>query len=61
MADDPTKQAQDRKRISLTEDYEVRYWSERLGVSREELREAVNAVGSDPDRVTAHLHAHKGR
>lgn len=49
------------KQISLKNDYEVRYWSERFGISREELREAVSAVGVDPARVSAHLHAQKGR
>ncbi len=36
---------QDRTRINLGEDYEVRYWSERFGVSRDELKSAVKAVG----------------
>lgn len=49
------------KQISLKNDYEVRYWSERFGISREELREAVSAVGVDPARVSAHIHAQKGR
>jgi hypothetical protein len=61
MPDDPKERAQDRKRISLKEDYELRYWSERFGVSREELREAVSAAGSDPEKVGAHIRANKGR
>ncbi|RRN53510.1 DUF3606 domain-containing protein, partial [Pseudoxanthomonas sp. SGNA-20] len=31
----------DRDRINLSEDYEVRYWTEALGVSEQQLREAV--------------------
>ena len=35
----------DRKRINPSEDYEVRYWSEKFGVSPETLKEAVKHVG----------------
>jgi len=35
----------DRIRINLNEDYEVRYWTEKCGVSREELAAAVHAAG----------------
>ena len=46
MPDDPKNRGpQDRSRISLTEDYEIRYWIEALGVSEAKLREAVQAVG----------------
>ena len=48
----------DRARISLGEEHEVRYWTEKLGVSREELERAVKAVGNSPDRVREHLHKH---
>jgi hypothetical protein len=56
MPDDPTKRGpQDRSRISLEEDYEVRYWTRRFGVSKEELAEAVGAVGHSVERVSEHL------
>lgn len=56
MPDDPTKRGpQDRSRISLEEDYEVRYWTRRFGVSKEELAEAVRAVGHSVERVSEHL------
>ncbi|RRN78261.1 MULTISPECIES: DUF3606 domain-containing protein [Pseudoxanthomonas] len=45
----------DRDRINLSEDYEVRYWTEALGVSEQQLREAVAAVGSTADAVRRHL------
>jgi hypothetical protein len=48
----------DRARISLGEEHEVRYWTEKLGVSREDLERAVKAVGNSPDRVREHLHKH---
>jgi hypothetical protein len=60
MPDDKTKQAQDRKRISLREDYEVRYWTERLGVSREELARAVEDVGPNADDVAKHIRSLRG-
>jgi hypothetical protein len=46
---------QDRNRINTSEDYEVQYWSEKLGCSAEELKEAVAAVGSSVDRVEEYL------
>ncbi len=46
MSDDKTESGgQDRERISLTEDYEVRDWALRFGVSEKALRDAVNRVG----------------
>lgn len=45
----------DRSRISLSEEHEVRYWTQALGVSKEQLAAAVQAVGSNADRVRAHL------
>jgi hypothetical protein len=46
MADDTSNRgAADRKRISLTEDYELRYWTEKLGISEARLREVVAEVG----------------
>jgi hypothetical protein len=45
----------DRDRINMSEDYEVRDWSESLGVSRERLQEAVDAVGSSADKVREYL------
>lgn len=59
MSDDLNKRiGSDRARISLGEEHEVRYWTEKLGVSREELERAVKAVGSSADRVREHLHKH---
>lgn len=56
MSDDKTKSGgQDRTRISLTEDYEVRDWSKKFGVSEEELKAAVKTVGNDAVAVEAHL------
>jgi hypothetical protein len=58
MADDPTiRGPQDRSRINTDQDYEVRYWTQELGVSEEELRQAVQSVGSSVDKVREHLSA----
>jgi Protein of unknown function (DUF3606) len=46
MADDRTKRGPaDRQRISLSEDYEVAYWTQKWSVSREQLADAVRKVG----------------
>ncbi len=56
MSDDMNNRGpQDRARISLTEEHEVRYWTNALGVTREQLADAVHAVGNSADKVRAHL------
>jgi hypothetical protein len=56
MADDKSKRGpQDRSRISLGEDYEVRYLSD--GVSAERLKAAVNKVGNSAEAVEKELRA----
>ena len=56
MSDDKTKTGgPDRKRISLSEDYEVRDWSKKFGVTEEQLRAAVKKVGPMADDVQAEL------
>ena len=56
MADDKTKVGgQDRARINVNEDYEVRDWCKSLGVTEDELRKAVAAVGDRADEVREHL------
>jgi hypothetical protein len=56
MADDPSKKgSQDRKRINPEEEYEVRYWSEKFGVSHRELKDAVKRVGPMAEDVEKEL------
>ncbi|MFL1463500.1 DUF3606 domain-containing protein [Roseococcus sp. DSY-14] len=56
MADDPTKRSpQDAQRISLSEAHEVAYWTKALGVTKEQLAEAVKAVGPMAKDVRAKL------
>jgi len=45
----------DRDLINLEQDYEVRDWSESLGVTEQELRSAVQAVGNSASKVREHL------
>lgn len=56
MSDDTSKRApQDGKRINMEQEHEVKYWTERLGVSREQLQEAVRAAGPIVDAVERRL------
>ncbi len=55
MSDDKSKTAQDRHFINLSEPYEVRDWTNSLGVTEAQLREAVAAVGSSADKVRDYL------
>lgn len=58
MSDDKTQSGgQDRRRISLAEDYELRDWAKKFGVTPDELKAAVKAVGNDAAAVEAHLKA----
>lgn len=56
MADDLNNRgAQDRARINLSEEHEVRYWTAALEVSEEELRRLVAEVGNNAETVRAAL------
>jgi hypothetical protein len=59
MPDDKTKRGgRDRDLIALKEDYEVRYWTQALGVTKSELIEAVRAVGHSAVAVRRYLASH---
>ena len=56
MADDTTNRGpQDRARINLSEDYEVRYWTKELCVSKEELARLVQQHGNSAEKVRQEL------
>jgi hypothetical protein len=57
MTDDKEKIA-DHRRIDVREAYEVGYWSRKFGVSRGELAEAVQKVGTRADQVARELGVH---
>ncbi len=56
MSDDKMKTGgTDRMRIALGEEYEVRGWARKFGVTPQELQAAVKAVGHDAKDVEAYL------
>jgi hypothetical protein len=56
MADDKTKSGgSDRTRINVNEDYELRDWAKKFNVTPEQLKEAVQAVGTSAASVEKHL------
>ena len=46
---------QDASRINIHEEYEVRYWTKTLGVSKDELEAVVKKVGTGADAVRKKL------
>lgn len=59
MADDKTLSGgQDRTRINVHEDYELRDWSRKFGVTPEQLKAAVQAVGTSAEAIENHLKGH---
>jgi Protein of unknown function (DUF3606) len=56
MSDDKGKTgAPDRDRINVNEDYELRGSSKKLGVTPEQLKKAVQSVGTSAEAVRKHL------
>ena len=54
MADDKSNRGSgDRSRIALGEDYEVQYWMKKLGVSADELKDAVAEAGTNSAQAVA--------
>lgn len=60
MADDKTKRgAQDRARVSVMEDYEVKYLAQKFDVTQKAVKEAVAKVGHSRAKVEAELKRQK--
>jgi 3-oxoacyl-[acyl-carrier-protein] synthase III len=58
MSDSLTKRDQrDRSKINMHEDFEVKYWTKALGVSKDELQKAVDKVGNSAAAVRKQLAA----
>ena len=51
MWDIKLQSPKDRTRISTTEDYELFYWSQTLGLSAEDLKNLVAQFGNSVDAV----------
>jgi hypothetical protein len=49
------KDQRDRSKINMHEDYEVKYWTHQLGVSRAQLQKAVDKVGNSASAVRKEL------
>ncbi|MDW8848573.1 DUF3606 domain-containing protein [Flavobacterium sp. MMLR14_040] len=48
MSDDLNKKGvQDRSRINMNEPHEVSYWTEKFGVTKEELQKAIERTGTN--------------
>ncbi len=45
----------DRSSVSFDDDRRLHYWTEKLGVSADVLREAVREVGNSPDHVFQYI------
>jgi 3-oxoacyl-[acyl-carrier-protein] synthase III len=57
MDDLKNKGPQDRSKINMHEDYEIKYWTKELGVSKEKLQKAVDKVGNSAAAVRKELAA----
>ena len=56
MSDDTSKsQGQDRQRINVNQDHELRDWSKKFGVTPDELKRAVAKVGDRASDVEREL------
>ena len=56
MSDDTSKRGgTDRSRINVNQPHEVAYWTKALGVSEEQLKQAVKSVGAGAEEVRRHL------
>ena len=60
MSDDlSNRNMPDNRRINLTQEHEVRYWTEKLKVSRADLEQAVKAAGPMVAAVERYLQGEK--
>jgi Protein of unknown function (DUF3606) len=55
MDDLKKKGVADRSKINMHEDYKVKHWTKKLGVSREQLQKAVDKVGNSAAAVRKEL------
>jgi hypothetical protein len=54
------RNAPDANRINVNETHEVRYWTQALGCSAEELRDAVRKVGTSAQAVRNYIQGNAG-
>jgi hypothetical protein len=62
MSDDKSKRGSpDRDRIDINDPDEVRNWTQSLGVTKEDLQRAVEAVGTTAGKVYDYLGRNRSR
>jgi hypothetical protein len=59
LHDDPVKGPHDPKDINPKMASDIAYWSKELGVTGDQLHEAIRAHGTHVEKVCAALHAHR--
>ncbi|WP_316778364.1 DUF3606 domain-containing protein [Pedobacter antarcticus] len=60
MSDDKNiRDGLDSSKVNSNESYELSYLEEKLNVSREQIREAIAAVGNSRDKVEEYLKKNK--
>ncbi len=60
MSDDKNiRDGRDSSKVNSNESYELSYLEEKLNVSREQIREAIAAVGNSRDKVEEYLKKNK--
>jgi hypothetical protein len=55
MDDLKNRGQQDRSKINMHEEHEVKYWTKQLNVSKDELQQAVDKVGNSAAAVRKQL------
>ena len=56
MSDDLNDRGpRDRNRINISEEWEIRWWGIKFGVTEDQLRRAVDTVGPTTAEVERHL------
>lgn len=60
MADNKDlRDGRDRERVAGNEEYEVNYMAQKLNVSAEEVRKAIQQVGNDREKVEEYLRGNR--
>ena len=59
MDDKSKSHGQDRERINVHQDYELRDWAKSMNTTPERIKEAVQAVGDRADKVREYLSERK--
>jgi hypothetical protein len=54
-----SRDKRDRNRVAGDENYELSYLQEKLGVSRERIMEAIEAVGNNREKIEEYLKKNK--